>query len=158
MTDAIDHAAPDPGRPLRRFLLALVLLGAAGMLVELVLLKHYDSPWQWTPLVLLVLVMATGGAVWRRQTPRTLKLFRALMALCLVAGALGVVLHLNGNLEWIRERDTVLSGWPLVWKMLRGATPILAPGALAQLGLLGLVYAYRHPALSRGAHTNKEIA
>ena len=38
----------------------------------------------------------------------------------------------------------------LLWQAIRGKTPpLLAPGALMQLGLVGLAYTYKHPALSR---------
>lgn len=137
-------------QPLRPLLLALVLFGAVGLLAELLLQEHYESALQWTPLVLLVVVLGAGAAVWRQPSSRTLSLFRAVMALCLAAGALGVVLHLKGNAEFALERDPALTGAALAWKVLRGATPALAPGAMAQLGLLGLVFAHRHPARSRG--------
>jgi hypothetical protein len=70
------------------------------------------------------------------------------MALCVVAGAVGVWLHYRGNVEWELERDASLGGVRLFWEAIRGATPALAPGALSQLGLLGLAYAHRHPALA----------
>ena len=143
--------------PLRLLLLALVGLSAGGLVPELLLLKHYESVWQLVPLVVLVLVLAASAVVWRRPAPRTVMTFRAIMALCVLAGLAGVVLHAKGNLEWALERDDTLRGWPLVWKILRGATPLLAPGAMAQLGLLGLVYTYRHPALARGPHPEPEI-
>ena len=41
-----------------------------------------------------------------------------------------------------------MRGLELVWEALKGATPALAPGAMAQLGLVGLAFAYRHPLLS----------
>jgi hypothetical protein len=78
------------------------------------------------------------------------------MWLCVAAGVAGLVLHAKGNLEWALERDESLRGWPLIWKILRGATPLLAPGAMAQLGLLGLVFTYRHPALARGPYPDPE--
>jgi hypothetical protein len=142
---------------LRRLLLLLVLGGAGGLLVELVLLKHYDGAWQWTPLVLLIASLASGIAAWLRPSPATLKAFGVTMGLCVVAGLLGLILHYRGNMDWALERDPTLAGLPLVWKALRGATPALAPGALAQLGLLGLIYLYRHPDLTRGTHTTPEI-
>ena len=142
---------------IRSLLLALVLFGAAGLVLELLLLGHYESPWQWAPLVVLTLTFATGLAAWRRPGPRALGAFRALMMVCLAAGLVGVILHYKGNLEFALERDPELSGLALIWKCLRGATPALAPGAMAQLGLLGLVYTYRHPALVRGAYPDPEI-
>jgi hypothetical protein len=30
-----------------------------------------------------------------------------------------------------------------------GATPLLAPGIMLQLGLVGLLFTFRHPALAR---------
>jgi hypothetical protein len=137
---------------LRPLLLALVIFTAAGLVPELLLLKHYDSFWQLVPFAVLVATLVTAAIAWRRPTPRTVATFRAVMWLCVVAGIAGVVLHAKGNWEWALERDETLTGWPLVWKILRGATPLLAPGAMAQLGLLGLVYTYRHPALERGPH------
>jgi hypothetical protein len=153
--DAISRSVPEM---LRRLLLALVVLAAAGLLPELLLLKHYESTWQLVPLVILALVLAGSALVWRRPDPRTLRVFRAVMGLAVVAGVVGVLLHAKGNLEWALERDGTLRGWPLAWKMLRGATPLLAPGAMAQLGLLGLVYTYRHPALARGPHLQPELS
>jgi hypothetical protein len=141
---------------LRRLLLALVVITATGLVPELVLLKHYESVWQLVPLVVLPVVLAASALVWRRPGRRTVTIFRAVMVGCLLAGLAGVGLHANGNLEWALERDATLHGWPLVWKILRGATPLLAPGAMAQLGLLGLLYTYRHPALERGPHLEPE--
>ena len=69
----------------------------------------------------------------------------------------GFVLHFKGNLEFELERDSGLAGIALVWKVLRGATPALAPGALVQLGLLGLVFTHRHPALDRGIHPDQDF-
>lgn len=133
---------------LRRLLLALVAFGAAGLVVELILMKHYDSAWQWTPLVLLGIVLIASALIWRRPGSATLRFFVAVMLLCVVSGAVGVYLHYRGNVEFALEREP-LRGFALFWKALRGATPALAPGAMAQLGLLGLVYSYRHPASRR---------
>jgi hypothetical protein len=105
---------------------------------------------------MLVLVLVVSVLVWRRPDPRTVNAFRVIMGLCVLVGIAGIVLHAKGNLDWALERDDALRGWPLVWKILRGATPLLAPGAMAQLGLLGLVYAYRHPALDRAHTTTQE--
>jgi hypothetical protein len=65
-----------------------------------------------------------------------------------VVGVLGLYYHYHGNVEFALERNPSLRGTGLIWKALRGATPALAPGALAQLGLLGLLFCYRHPALA----------
>ncbi|MEY4609441.1 MAG: hypothetical protein RL625_1658, partial [Gemmatimonadota bacterium] len=41
-----------------------------------------------------------------------------------------------------------LLGLDLWVAVFRGEAPPLAPGTLVQFGLLGLLYAYKHPALS----------
>ena len=133
---------------IRRLLLALVGIGAAGLEVELLLLEHWDSAVQYTPLVLLGAVLVAVLLVWRRPSPRTVRFFQVVMALCFAAGVVGIVLHYRGNVEFELEHEP-LRGWKLFWKAIHGATPALAPGAMIQLGLLGLVYSYRHPALRR---------
>ena len=71
------------------------------------------------------------------------------MVLCVAAGVVGVFLHYRGNVEFELEREPLRADCVCFWEAIRGATPALAPGAMAQLGLLGLVYSYRHPALRR---------
>jgi len=136
--------------------LALVLLGAAGLLAELGLLEHFDSWTQWIPLVLLVIVLGATVAVAVRRAPGAVRFFQAVMALCVVTGVVGVVLHYQGNMEFELERDGSLRGLRLFWEAIRGATPSLAPGALSQLGLLGLAYAFRHPALRASTSSSSE--
>jgi hypothetical protein len=142
--------------PLRRILLALVLLSAGGLLVELALLDHFDSTAKRIPHALLVAALGVTLAVFVRRTPRVLRVFRVVMALCVVIGAVGVYLHYRGNVEFEVERDASLHGLRLFWEAIRGATPALAPGALAQLGLLGLVYTYRHPVLGPSTTSSRE--
>lgn len=137
--------------PYRRLILALIAIGAGGLLTELLLIEHYDESWQWAPLVALGLTLAGCAMLAARPGPGTLRAFRVVMSACLVLGAIGVILHLKGNLEFELEGAPGLSGWPLYREVLKGATPALAPGALAQLGLLGLLYAYRHPAAAHPA-------
>jgi hypothetical protein len=139
------NASHDDG-PLRRMLLGLVFLGAAGLLVELGLLEHFDSVTQWIPLALLVVVLGATVGVYVRRGRGTVRFFQAVMALCVVTGVIGVYLHYRGNVEFELERDGSLHGLQLFWEAIRGATPALAPGALSQLGLLGLAYSFRHPA------------
>lgn len=132
---------------LRQLVLLLVLLGTLGLAIELLLLEHTESLSQWLPLAALaagfvacVLVIASPGR-------RTLRGFQVVMLMFVAIGLLGLYFHMKGNLEFALERDPALGGARLVWKALRGATPTLAPAALAQLGLLGLLYSYRHPLL-----------
>ena len=69
------------------------------------------------------------------------------MVLCVVSGFLGVLLHYRGNVEFELEMYPDLSGWKLLKESMMGATPALAPGAMIQVGLVGLAWTFRHPAL-----------
>lgn len=133
---------------LRRGLLALLAFGSAGILVELVLLEHYEEPFQYTPLVLLVLTLVSIIWHWLDGQKRSLRAFQIVMLLLIVAGTVGIALHFDGNIEFEKELNPDSAGLEFWVEVLRGATPTLAPGTLVQFGLLGLLYAYRHPALS----------
>jgi len=113
--------------------------------------------WRWSHITLFIGLIATA-AVYVRPGVRTLKVFRIVMVLFIAIGVLGLYFHFKGNVEFALERDPSLSGFRLVWKSLRGATPALAPGALSQLGLLGLVFTFRHPALASGNEPELENA
>ncbi len=141
---------------LRQLVLALVFIGIVGLEVELALLRHADSLTQWIPHVALIVGLFTSAAVYFRPGVATLRAFQTVMLIFLVVGTVGVYLHLRGNVEFALERDPSLTGAGLAWKALRGATPALAPGALAQLGLLGLLYTYKHPALVAGNTHERE--
>jgi hypothetical protein len=136
---------------LRRVLLALVVLGIVGLVLELVFLEHYDEWTQWIPLALLGAALPLAAVVAARPSRGAIRVFQAMMLAFVAAGIVGLVLHYRGNVEFEVENEPGVRGLQLVWRSLRGATPTLAPGALAQLGLLGLVAAHRHPALRRGA-------
>lgn len=132
---------------IRRLLLAVFVLGLFGTGAELVLLEHYETWEQWLPLALLVLGLGAAGAVHRWPARGTVFAMRGVAAALLISGALGVYFHLEANFEFERELDATLSGGELVWEMLTGAMPALAPGSMALLGLIGLVITAGHPAL-----------
>lgn len=141
----------------RRLLLGLVLFGIVGLVLELLLLEHTESLTQAMPLAVLGGGLACGVAVALRPTHTTVRLFQAAMTLFVLTGVLGLVLHLRGNAAFEREMDASMQGLALLWRSLRGATPALAPGALVQVGLLGLIQTYRHPALSRPSATGVAV-
>ncbi len=133
---------------IRKILLATLAAGLVGTLSELLLLGHFDSVQQWIPLVLLGIGVVT--VTWHAARPSALSV-RALqvtMALCVAAGVLGVGLHYDGNVEFELEITPAMAGLELVQQALAGATPVLAPGAMAMLGLVGLAHAYRHPCIT----------
>lgn len=149
MTEARNGGAGEEAGLLRRLLLGVILLGTAGLGAELLLVEHFEDVWQWVPLVLLALGLFLTAAVALRPSRATLRPFQAVMALHVVSGAVGVWLHVRGNMEFEREMDATARGLHLLWTGLHGGVPALAPGAMAQLGLLGLAVAFRHPALRR---------
>lgn len=135
----------------RKLLIGLVIVGAVGLMLELFLLEHTESVWQAIPFVILAVGLAGGVAMLAKPSRRVIRLFQLSMTLCVATGGLGLYLHYGGNVAFERELDASAGGLLLIWRSLRGATPVLAPAALMQLGLLGLVVAYRHPALD-GPH------
>ena len=142
--------------PVRRLLFFILLLGMAGTLVELVLLSHDEDINQWIPLVLLVLGIVAIGWAAVRPSPSVIRLLQMVMALFILAGMVGVVLHFQANMEFQTELDPSASGWPLWMKAIRAkAPPALAPGVMVQLGLLGLLYTYKHPMLAEEPFTER---
>jgi len=141
---------------LRQLVLALVFIGIVGLEIELALLRHADSFSQLIPHIVLLIGLLAAVTVYLRPSGATLRAFQAIMWLFVVIGVLGVFFHLKGNVEFATERDPSLSGLRLIWKVLRGATPALAPGALSQLGLLGLIYTHKHPALALSTKMKSE--
>jgi hypothetical protein len=138
---------------IRRILLALVLLGIVGLVPELLLLGHTESATQLIPFLVLGLGLVSGVVLWVRPTRRGVRAFQGVMLLLIVAGVLGLYFHVRGNVEFELEENPTAHGLDLLWRSLSGGVPTLAPGAMVQLGLLGLAFAYRHPLLDAGATT-----
>ncbi len=131
----------------RRGILAVLMFGCVGLIGELVLLEHYTEINQLPPLVLTALTLIAILWHWQSGNKTSLRFLQVIALLLVVAGAVGVFLHMDSNIEFERELEPDLVGMPFWLNVIRGATPMLAPGTLIQFGLLGLLYAYRHPAL-----------
>ena len=135
----------------RRILLAILILGLAGVSVELWLLAHTEDFYQLIPLWLAALGVITAAMVVLRPSTGTVRLFQVVMMLFLISGIAGMYLHFQVNLEFQLEMDPALSGMALYRKAILAKTPpALAPGAMIQLGLIGLAYTFRHPASAPG--------
>jgi hypothetical protein len=117
------------------------------MLAELLLIGHDESPAQFVPLVLLGAGIAIGVAVVVAPSAMRLRAWQGLMVVFLLSGAVGVGLHYQGNQEFELERQPTAAGLPLFSKVVTGATPVLAPGSMSLLGVVGLALTYRHPLL-----------
>lgn len=128
---------------LRVLLLGALVLGLLGTLVELVLIEHYEDPWQLTPIVLVGGTLVAVASHAAHPRPATVQLLQILMVLIMASGALGVWFHFRGAAEFQYEMDPSQRGWTVFSKVLRvKAPPVLAPGLMTQLGLLGLIYIY----------------
>lgn len=137
-------------RAVRRLLLLILAIGMLGTATDLVLIEHYEEAWQMPPLALIGVALIIVAILWFRPTPTGVTALRIAMVLFIASGALGVLLHYNGNREFQTELDPSLTGWALFVKVVTAkAPPAMAPGAMVQLGLIGLVFTYRHPALGR---------
>ncbi len=134
---------------LRRGILVIFLLGSVGLGAELLLLGHFEEWRQLVPLVLLGFGLVLSAARLICRGAVLLRLFRLTMLAFVAGGMVGYWFHLSANMEFELELYPTLAGLDLLSGALGGALPALAPGALLQLGLAGLLYTYRHPALSR---------
>jgi hypothetical protein len=148
-------------RRVRTMLLATLLVGMAGTTAELLLIGHVEGISQRIPLSLLTAGLAV--AAWHAWRPRALttRLLQSLMIAFVAGGALGVGLHYDGNVEFEREMYPDMAGVELVRNTLTGATPVLAPGSMTLLGLVGLAHVYRHPSLvhrTGGAPASEELS
>lgn len=134
--------------PIRRFLLIVFLVGTVGSAVDLYLLEHFEDKLQLIPLALLGLALLV--LMWHviHRGSASVRVYQFVMILFVVAGLVGLVLHYQGSVEFQTEVNPDLSGMELFLKAIRAkAPPALGPGAMINLGLLGLAYAYRHPIL-----------
>jgi hypothetical protein len=135
---------------MRLALLVILAVGLVGVELELLLLGHTEDPWQWTPIILIGISLAVIAWHAIERGAASVRALQIVMGLFVVAGLLGLFLHFRGNIVFEQEMTPDAPLWPLLWAALRGATPTLAPGTMVQLGLIGLLYAYRHPARHPG--------
>lgn len=120
----------------------ILLFGMIGMCVELVLLRHVDGAWQIAPLALLAVgTLMLGWYVFDKRVLVT-RMLQAVMISFVLSGVVGTWLHFAGNVGYERESNPGISGRALYQAAVQGSTPTLAPGAMIQLGLAGLLMAY----------------
>ncbi|MEX2152515.1 MAG: hypothetical protein WD825_04200 [Gemmatimonadaceae bacterium] len=122
---------------LTRVLLAIFFAGLLGTAAELLLLEHFEDILQIIPFFVIALGVAIGGWYARRESPGSVRAFRAMLVLLAISGVTGLVLHFRGNVEFAKESDASLGGLELIWEALMGATPALAPGMMVFLAAIG---------------------
>ena len=130
---------------IRTLLLGALALGVVGTGGELILLGHVEMVAQWIPVI--ALAVSIPVLLWHAVSPGrgSVRVMQLLMAVFIAAGTLGVGLHFDGNVEFERELHPTEQGLEFLRKTIAGATPVLAPGSMVLLGLVGLAQTYRHP-------------
>ena len=141
---------------LRRALLVLAGGGVAAVAFELASTRHWDSAVQLVPWVALGVCAIALALVAARPRRTAIRAARALLALVVAASVYGVITHVDANFDagpldgtygprW--EATAVLTRVWWAFTQTVGPSPVLAPAALAQVGLLVLLATWRHPAL-----------
>ena len=147
---AYDRAVVSPSieQQLRRFILILLACALVALLGELLALGHDEDALQYIPLAVIALTLAV--IIWHTlaASEMSVRALQVMMVVLFASGATGVFLHYQGNVEFQLEMNPDMGGWELIRRALHAkAPPALAPGVMAQLGVLGLIYTFRHPAL-----------
>jgi hypothetical protein len=129
---------------------SLVLLAIAVALIvteaELLFVGHIGSNNGQIIAVVLIgvgLIAVTSHALLRNSA--SIVLFRLAMYLFLVFGLDGLMTHYHAAENAVLKSQPGLAGFALLRATLGGKIPLLAPGMLIQIGLLGLVYTFQHP-------------
>jgi hypothetical protein len=81
-----------------------------------------------------------------------------MMGIFLLSGVAGMLLHYQGNAVYEMESMPGVGGLELFRKAVLGASPTLAPGSMILLGLVGLAYSFRHPAIRQRVRGDLPIA
>ncbi|MEZ4701236.1 MAG: hypothetical protein R2834_12940 [Rhodothermales bacterium] len=131
---------------LRRFQFALAAAVCLGVVAELVLIGHTEGLVQWIPIALSLAATPLFALGYWRPTRAVIRVIRFGVVILIAAGVFGLYEHYEHNLAFeleIRPNATLSDVW---MEALKGASPALAPGALALAGLLALAATYKHPA------------
>ena len=141
---------------IRKLLLGALALGVLGTTGELLLLRHIDETAQWLPVA--ALAAAVPILIWHAASPSaaSVRTLQVLMVLFIALGVAGVGFHLDSNVEFERELHPSEQGWTFMRKTVAGAIPVLAPGSMVLLGLVGVAHAYRHPSTDGGPHRQEK--
>lgn len=141
---------------LRRALLALTGVALAGTTAELVIGRHWESAPQLIPFVVIALAAGALGLIAFARTRGAVSAARGICAVVLAASLFGVWEHIEGNEHAGALDQRTAATWETTPATQRfwlaasggvGPSPPLAPGVLAQAGLMLLAATLRHPAL-----------
>jgi hypothetical protein len=131
---------------MRLLIMAAIAVALTVTEAELIYVGHTGTNNGQLIAVVLVaagLTVSTWHAIARNTT--SIVVFRFTMYLFLVFGLDGMLTHYNAAVHAALKLHPTLAGLPLLTATLSGSIPLLAPGMLIQVGLLGLVYTFNHP-------------
>jgi hypothetical protein len=135
---------PHDFRSIRTIFLVILAIGLVGTGTELLFLSHDEDLVQLVPLVLIGLGLVAIAWYAISGSPWSVRALRITMAAFVAAGGLGIALHYQANKEFTKEVDPSIEGYTMFMKAMQSKTPpALAPGSMAQLGLLGLACTFR---------------
>jgi hypothetical protein len=117
---------PTPSLPM----VALNAIAGVSFLLELIFLQHFNETLQWVPIIAVILGMIGVIACLRPNGVTRVIVILAALGL-LGAGSVGALVHLIRNAGYAEGKG--------LWAVLTGPAPVIAPLALANIGLLLLV-------------------
>ncbi|MEM8938907.1 MAG: hypothetical protein AAGC64_06135 [Bacteroidota bacterium] len=117
-----------------RMALLIFLILHVGLILELILIGHYESFWQCFPLISLGF-----GLLSLFINDKSLVLVKFFYLITMFSGVIGVFLHLKSNWEFELEMYPGMPTRKLLVESLSGALPALAPGTLIPIGLMGFL-------------------
>jgi hypothetical protein len=127
---------------LRTFLFGFSIFIFAGSLVELFFLNHTREELQWTPFFLIALGIILAALMLIKPTTAVIKVMRIGMWAIVAGGIAGMIIHVSGNFEEIRQTTSLMQ---LLRTGLGGRNPFLAPGILSMAAVLSLAAGYQYP-------------
>ena len=143
-------AAPISDAQTLRCVRLLILAAIAAALIvteaELLFVGHTGSNNGQVIAVVLVslgLITVSCHAILRNTS--SIVVLRLTMYLFLIFGIDGLFTHYHWAVQSALKSQPTLVGMPLVYATLSGKIPLLAPGMLIEIGLLGLIYTFQHP-------------
>jgi hypothetical protein len=141
----------------RASLLGIVLFGLVGMIVELVFLRHTEGALEILPIALMLAALAV--LIWNalRKTEVSRGILLTIMAGLVVSGLVGVWLHYDANVGYERDSNPGAATEEVYRKAVMGATPTLAPGAMIELGLIGMLFALLRPTTTEAQRASKGV-
>jgi len=152
---------------LRKFVLWLAAASAAGTAVELAMLRHWRGLDQLIPWAMLGIASVAIALVMRRPTRGVLKAARIVGTVVALTALVGVYEHVAANYhDGARSRATA-AAWATMSEPARwlaavdgsaGQAPPVAPGVLAQVGVLLFFATVGHPARERAVGTGEPAA